>query len=118
MESAESVILWEWRTVDFACGELSMWNVKICLIGGRQIGVPPEGQSTGQTTRKYVRGHVIRMRLKLAKKYCLYPDIFRCVKINVFRQLFAFRLEMHVRCDNQYETGADGGTILGQPMLI
>ena len=25
---------------------------------------------------------------------------------------------MHVRCDNQYETGADGGTILGQPMLF
>ena len=25
---------------------------------------------------------------------------------------------MHVRCDNQYKTGADGGTILGQPMLF
>ena len=23
---------------------------------------------------------------------------------------------MHVRCDNQYKTGADGGNILGQPM--
>ena len=23
---------------------------------------------------------------------------------------------MHVRCDNQYKTGADGGSILGQPM--
>ena len=27
-------------------------------------------------------------------------------------------LEMHVRCDNQYKTGADGGNILGQPMLV
>ena len=27
-------------------------------------------------------------------------------------------LEMHVRCDNQYKTGADGGTFLGQPMLF
>ena len=25
---------------------------------------------------------------------------------------------MHVRCDNQYKSGADGGTILGQPMLF
>ena len=39
------------------------------------------------------------------------------MKINVFHSFFAFRLEMHVRCDNQYKTGADGGTILGQPML-
>ena len=23
---------------------------------------------------------------------------------------------MHVRCDNQYKTGADGGNISGQPM--
>ena len=29
---------------------------------------------------------------------------------------FAFRLEMYVRCDNQYRTGADRGNILGQPM--
>ena len=25
---------------------------------------------------------------------------------------------MHVRCDNQYKTGADRGTILEQPMLF
>ena len=25
---------------------------------------------------------------------------------------------MHVRCDNQYKTGADGGNVLGQPMLL
>ena len=25
---------------------------------------------------------------------------------------------MHIRCVNQYKTGADGGTILGQPMLF
>ena len=48
----------------------------------------------------------------------MYLDIFSCVKINVFRSFFAFRLVMHVRCDNQYKTGADGGTILGQPMLF
>ena len=40
------------------------------------------------------------------------------MKINVFRSFFASRLEMHVRCDNQYKTGADGGSILGQPMLF
>ena len=40
------------------------------------------------------------------------------MKINVFRPFVAFRLEVHVRCDNQYKTGADGGTILGQPMLF
>ena len=40
------------------------------------------------------------------------------MKINVFRPFFAFGLKMHVRSDNQYKTEADGGTILGQPMLF
>ena len=40
------------------------------------------------------------------------------MKTNVFRAFFAVRLEMHVRCDNQYKTGADGGNILGQPRLF
>ena len=40
------------------------------------------------------------------------------MKINVFRSFFAFRLEMHVRCDNQYKTGADRVNIFGQPMLF
>ena len=31
---------------------------------------------------------------------------------------FAFRLEMHVRCDNQYKTGAGRGNISGQPRLF
>ena len=44
--------------------------------------------------------------------------MFSCVKMNVFRSFFAFRLEMHVRCDNQYKTGADRENILGQPMLL
>ena len=35
-----------------------------------------------------------------------------------FRPFFAFRLKMHVRCDNQNKTGADRVTILGQPMLF
>ena len=38
--------------------------------------------------------------------------------MNVFRSFFAFRLEMHVRCDNQYKTGADRENILKQPMLF
>ena len=48
----------------------------------------------------------------------MYLDSFGCVKMNVFRSFFAFRLEMHVRCDNQYKTGADRENILGQPMLL
>ena len=51
------------------------------------------------------------------KKYYLYLDIFSCVK-TFFCQFFAFRLKMHVRCDDQYKTGADGETILGQPVLF
>ena len=31
---------------------------------------------------------------------------------------FAFRLEMHVRCNNQCKIGADRGNILGQPRLF
>ena len=68
---------------------------------------------------KSVGGHCIRIRLKTAKKCCLYLDIFSCVKINVYRSFsLTFRLEMRVRCDNQYKTGADRGNILGQPMLF
>ena len=48
----------------------------------------------------------------------LYLDIFSCVKMNVFRSFFAFVLEMHVRRDNQYKTGADRENIFGQPMLF
>ena len=48
----------------------------------------------------------------------MYLDIFICEKINVFRSFFAFRLEMPVRCDNQYKTGADREVILGLPMLF
>ena len=38
--------------------------------------------------------------------------------MNVFRSFFAFRLEVLVRCDNQYKTGADRENILGQPRLF
>ena len=31
---------------------------------------------------------------------------------------FTFSVEVHVRCENQYKTGADGEAILGQPMLF
>ena len=60
----------------------------------------------------------LRIGLKIAKKCWLYLDTFSCVKINFFRSFFALRLEMHVRCDNQYKTGADRENILGQPMLF
>ena len=36
----------------------------------------------------------------------------------VFCSFFAFRLEMHARCHNQYKTGADRENISGQPMLF
>ena len=38
--------------------------------------------------------------------------------MNVFGSFVTFRLEMHVRCDNQYKTGADRGNISGQPRLF
>ena len=59
-----------------------------------------------------------RVGLKTAKKCGLYLDVFSCVKMNVSRSFFAFRLEMHVRCDNQYKTGADRENTLRQPMLF
>ena len=68
--------------------------------------------------RKEVGGQFIRIRLKIAKKCGLYLDIFSCVKMNIFRSFFAFMLEMHVRSDNQYKTGADRENISGQPMLF
>ena len=68
--------------------------------------------------RKQLPGQATTIRLKTEKKCCLVRDFFRSVKINVFRPFFAFRLEMYVRCDNQYKTGADRENILGQPMLF
>ena len=38
--------------------------------------------------------------------------------MNVFRLFFDFRLEMHVRCNNQYKPGAGRENILGQPRLF
>ena len=43
---------------------------------------------------------------------------YMCENKLFFARFFAFRLEMRVRRDNQYNTGADGGNILGQPMLF
>ena len=48
----------------------------------------------------------------------MYLDIFSCVKMNIFCPFFAFRLEMHVRCDNQYKTGADRENNLRQLRLF
>ena len=67
---------------------------------------------------KKVEGQFIRIHLKIAKKRCSYLDIFSCVKMNVYRSFFPFRLEIPVRCNNQYKTGAVGRNILGQPMLF
>ena len=56
-------------------------------------------------------------RLKIAKKCGLYLDILSCVKMNIFRSFFAFMLEMHVRCDNQYKSGAVSYTHLTLPTI-
>ena len=50
--------------------------------------------------------------------FCLYLDFLAVWKSAFFANFFAFRLEMHVRSDNQYKTGADEGNIFGQPMLF
>ena len=54
---------------------------------------------------------LIRIRLKIAKKYCLFWDIFSSVKMNVFHPFFAFRFKMNIRCDNQFKTVAGGGEL-------
>ena len=61
---------------------------------------------------KQARDQFLRIRLKIAKKCCLYLDIFSCVEINVFRSFFAFRREMRVRCDNQYENWSRRGEVV------
>ena len=62
---------------------------------------------------KEIGGQFLRIRLKIAKVSCIW--IFSAVCKSTF---FAFRLKMHIRCDNQYKTGADRGNIFGQPMLF
>ena len=39
-------------------------------------------------------------------------------RFSLVSRFFAFRLETHVRYDNQYKTGTDRENILGQPMLF
>ena len=59
------------------------------------------------------------VRSKNSEKMLLVSGYFQLCENQRFSLLFfAFRLEMHVRCDNQYKTGADRGNILGQPMLF
>ena len=42
-----------------------------------------------------------------------------CVrKSTVFARFSLWRLEMHVRCDNQYKSGADSEHIFRQPVLF
>ena len=57
---------------------------------------------------KEVWGQFLKICLKIAKKCWLYLHIFSCVLINTFHSFLTFRLKMHVRCDNQYKTWADG----------
>ena len=40
------------------------------------------------------------------------------MKIKFLLLVFRLRLEMRHRCDNRYKPGADGGNIVGQPMLF
>ena len=77
-----------------------------------------QGNLSGQTTVNSRRSVSKNSSKNRDKKCCLYLDIFSCVKINVFRSFFAFMLEMHVRCDKQYKTGADRGAMLEQPVLF
>ena len=48
----------------------------------------------------------------------LVSGYFKLCENQRFRSFFTFKLEMHVRCDNQSKTGADRGKILGQPTLF
>ena len=70
--------------------------------------------------QKIASGQVIGFCLSIEKECCLFGVILSSVKINVFQTFFTFRLKMHTCqiCNNQKKTGAEGGTILGQPMLL
>ena len=59
------------------------------------------------------------MRVSVCVCVSMYARAFFALVLLFFRcRFFALRLEMHFKCDNQYKTGADGGNILGQPMLF
>ena len=63
--------------------------VRCAAFGGK--GRMKNGQcSGGQTTEHRSKVNLYGLRLKIAKKCCLYLDIFSYVKINVFRSFFAF----------------------------
>ena len=60
-----------------------------------------------------------RNKKKTQKNCCLFLDFFfKHCENRRFSPVFAFRLKMHVRCDNQLKTGAERGTVFGQPMLL
>ena len=66
----------------------------MCLFSIEEFQISGWGSSISITSD---RVHVRKIRLKLAKKCCLYLDIFSCEKINVFRPFFAFRLKYIVK---------------------
>ena len=89
-----------------------MWRSRSIVLRASAVAVNRSDYS------EQAGGQLITIRQKIAKKCCLYLDIFSCVIVNDFRSFFAFRLEMHVRCNNQYKTGANRGNIFGQQMLF
>ena len=93
--------------------KLAILQLKITQVSENGVLLPRKNVEVCEQ----VRGQCLRIRLKIAKKCGLYLDIFSCVKMNGFRSFFAFRLEMHVRCDNQYKSGADKENILGHGYL-
>ena len=76
---------------------LSDGDVEVCLP-----------QDSGQVTVNRSEVQSIRIHLKNSETNvgCIFIFLAVC-KSTFFRSFFAFRLEMHDRCDNQNKTGAD-----------
>ena len=58
------------------------------------------------------------IRLKIAKKWWLYLDIFSCVKVNVFHFQTVDACQMREAEENWINGGRGRGTMLGRPRLF
>ena len=112
-----------WPTLDFKGRKfklcvLTRWDCNFCVRSSPLRGQSAHKDGIGHTTVNSSEV-LTKNSSKNGEKMLLASGRFEmCENERFFRPFSVSRLEMHVRCNNQYKIGADGRTILGQPKLF
>lgn len=101
-------VLRRWRQT--ACRRVFV--TLVCTRSPYEFQLTTSADNVLAMTACQTRGQVIRILLKTKGVLCVW-NIF-CN----FRLFFTSKLKMHIRWDNQSKTGAEEGTIFGQPILF